>query len=619
MEYPSGPHSNSGTQLQSPDQEDDTEEAPPRIGNVLDKLVLFSSIEARALETPSLSRRRAGEAKINKVRRTASFSAQPAAMMEQIDENPLIRTLERITQTQAQLNRSNGSSGGSGGQQKISQKEVVEVVGDRVEGGRDGGVGGKGSSPSRSNSTRAQADIIREQERLLEQARRNLANQKQQQRLDTRSDEAGNLMQYDAPAPAPHPALNSINPQSLSGPESASLLSPSDIMAKDRLGNPARLEITEDESDHESSIAASKSGINNSVLAPSSRIQAAVGERTSISPASNVGRASSFNGHFDFTKTPGSFLNRRKFSQQPPAATPPSSSSAPPHQKPEAPKLEFLSANVTRKFSAPEDNKAAEVRQARLDFFDKTPTNDAASKSLPRKQSQTSSHQPVTNMTPPSDKVKPTIPEDSRPVRSQDKAGPPAPKLPAKRSSTTAAEPYYAKPISPPRPVTPPRPCSPGTPPRPSSPLSRSGSCSPPPPRPSLPSAARDRRFNSLNRRDSVEVFNDSCSNLNFDRQIKNSSSKQQQQQQHRKPQQQQQSRIPQPRNNQSSRPLSSSSAQYSPRVGTRSTTPLYMFSADEGTPVIGRTALSRNFSAAAVSESDSDYPPFQMSREYMR
>ena len=39
----------------------ESEDAPPKPGNVLDKLVLFSSIDARAKETPSLQRRKSAD------------------------------------------------------------------------------------------------------------------------------------------------------------------------------------------------------------------------------------------------------------------------------------------------------------------------------------------------------------------------------------------------------------------------------------------------------------------------------------------------------------------------------------------------------------------------------
>ena len=83
-------------EFQQEEAEMDTEgqEAPPKVGNVLDKLVLFSSIDAKARETPSLQRRKTDS---NKLVRTYSSALLP------IDEKPLLKTLERISVQQAEL------------------------------------------------------------------------------------------------------------------------------------------------------------------------------------------------------------------------------------------------------------------------------------------------------------------------------------------------------------------------------------------------------------------------------------------------------------------------------------------------------------------------------------
>ena len=382
------------------DLDTEAEEAPPRVGHVLDKLVLFSSMEAKALETPSLSRRKSGE--FNKVTRTASFSQNPQPFsMGHLDNIPLQRTLERITQTQAQLSKPEMSS--------MSQKILSKDENDWE---------------SQKSPKKAPSDIIREQERLLTQAKQNLLNQRQHvEKLDLR-EEADTL------------------PKRL---ESAK----SDIRSKDSFSRD-KLEITETDK------------INP--------------ERQQ---SSGLERASSFKGNFDFTKTPRSFMNRRKFSEPTPDPA-----------KPEAPKLEFLSANVTRKYSAPDKDH---VRQARLDFFEDANKIDENTRSLPKKQSSSSMRG-----------------ELSRNVQQFPSSKDRIPDLPAKKT----LEPYYAKPISPPRPVTPPRPVSP-----------TSDSSSPPPPRPILP---KQRPYRSLGSSDQVDINEIDCSEKSSGRQN---------------------SRIPQPRN----------------------------------------------------------------------
>ena len=83
-------------QFSHQDLDQESEDAPPKPGNVLNKLVLFSSIDARAKETPSLQRRKSAD--VNKLSRTYSSTA-----MFPVVENPLQKTLERITEKQAEL------------------------------------------------------------------------------------------------------------------------------------------------------------------------------------------------------------------------------------------------------------------------------------------------------------------------------------------------------------------------------------------------------------------------------------------------------------------------------------------------------------------------------------
>merc|ERR1712142_492257 len=138
------------------DLENESEDAPPRVGNVLDKLVLFSAIDAKARETPTLQRRRSAD--INKLSRTYSNAMLP------IDENPLQKTLDRISLKQAELAKPKDYFNSNS--QRSSPKTVISECSPQ-------------NSSEPEKKTNAHKDIIKEQERLLEEASANLRKQKQ--------------------------------------------------------------------------------------------------------------------------------------------------------------------------------------------------------------------------------------------------------------------------------------------------------------------------------------------------------------------------------------------------------------------------------------------------------
>ena len=133
----------------------ESEDAPPRVGHVLDKMVLFTSMEAKAQETPSL-KRRSGE--FNKITRNYSFSSQP---MGAIDENPLEKTLERITQTQAQLIKP----------QELFTSSISKDPANTLH-TKSQEYSSLASGETPSNKTHE--NIIKEQEKMLERARINM-------------------------------------------------------------------------------------------------------------------------------------------------------------------------------------------------------------------------------------------------------------------------------------------------------------------------------------------------------------------------------------------------------------------------------------------------------------
>ena len=138
-----------------PDLDQDSAEKAPRVGNVLDKLVLFSSIDAKARETPSLQRKKS---EASKLLRTYSSAMLP------IDENPLQKTLERITVQQAELAKTKDCFNNNF---LISKDANISV----------GKVGAETPEKKPTN----QAEILVQQSRLFEEANSNLMKQKQQE------------------------------------------------------------------------------------------------------------------------------------------------------------------------------------------------------------------------------------------------------------------------------------------------------------------------------------------------------------------------------------------------------------------------------------------------------
>ena len=326
----------------------DSEDAPPRVGHVLDKLVLFSAIEAKAKETPSLQRR-SGEFgwKLQQQQHYHHYHQQHfgggTTTMLPIDENPLQRTLERITQNQAQLVKSNEYFGrqlsdlgppnrmaslreggwpelGPKQQQQPQQQQQQPMPPFLAE--ASGSSSGSFVPPAKSPT---QSEIIKQQERLLEEARKNLTKQQQNVEKLALSEQAATMPRSGRPNNEPSMETETVaNSQRSDDPP----------------GEGGQINIKYK--------SESKPGVPSSV---SSYVKHNV--QSVSGPAS-----------FDFTKTPRSFLASSLASKGREAGGP---ANAPP-------RLEILSASITRKFSVPD---SAAVRQARLEFFNNNKKEDS--------------------------------------------------------------------------------------------------------------------------------------------------------------------------------------------------------------------------------------------------
>ena len=140
------------------DLEAESEEAPPKPGNVLNKLLLFSTMDAKSKETPTLQRRKSAE--IKQLSRTFSSSMLP------IDENPLQKTLERIAEKQAELAKPADCFNNNFFTSKDAKVEKCN----------------SNSSTSSSGNQTNKTNIVMQQQKLLEDAVLN--QQKQQQSED---------------------------------------------------------------------------------------------------------------------------------------------------------------------------------------------------------------------------------------------------------------------------------------------------------------------------------------------------------------------------------------------------------------------------------------------------
>ena len=280
------------------------EEAPPRPGNVLNKLVLFSSIDAKAKETPTLQRRKSSE--------IMTLSRTQSSIMFPIDENPLQRTLERITEKQAALAKTKDCFNNNFSTSKDANVEKCKL----------------NSSPCQSAAkSNIKTEVMTQQQNIQQEANLNLSKQKQQEE------------KFE---------LN----------EKTSTLPFGNVSSK----------ITTTNSDN--CVSNENSGINqnNLIMRSSSVIIPSQSNKEIENISKPLNASPTVKGSFDFTKTPGSFLTSSKISQPTPR---PWTKFV--HEDTKtgadikaAPKLEFLGSEVTRKYSVPD---SSELRQARIEFF----------------------------------------------------------------------------------------------------------------------------------------------------------------------------------------------------------------------------------------------------------
>ena len=291
-------------------EEEEEEEGPPRPGNVLNKMVLFSGLEARANETPSLTRRRSTDA--SKLLRTYSTAA-----MVPIEESPLARTFNRITESQAQLgSKSSEFPGPSTTCSPVLQKKDTHK------------------------------DIIREQERLLDQARANiqaentstLPSKSQLSNNPSPSFNAANLVKrkegevHGGPCAAQAVARDT-GPQAVvalldthvlvqcklsseTNPQAKLSDIPPVLIPKGKQTEPplkvqTKVPALPNKSAHPilpTQVPAVPNKITNHLQIDETKPDALTSQGP---PSSPVKRASSFKGSFDFTKTPSAFLSSR--------------------------------------------------------------------------------------------------------------------------------------------------------------------------------------------------------------------------------------------------------------------------------------------------------------------
>jgi len=305
----------------------DSEDVPPRIGHVLDKLVLFTAIEAKSKETPSLQRR-SGEfgRKLLHSQHQHQYLSGSTSMLP-IDENPLQKTLERITNNQAQLIRSHDYSNRSIAEvvnssrimknqisKEASQKDPA-VMPNLYQANVETSASDQhvtGLAIQVKSKTQTHQDIVSQQEYLLEEARKNLAKQKQHEQSLDLSDQAATIQK-----PGPDVQLR-IEKESLWG----------------SLSNEKAFQIQRERPEIQQFGRTSPTIFSHG--------------------SSDLDKAVSTGASFDFTKTPRSFLLSNLASTRKAAITAP-------------PRLEILSASITRKYSETDrDDKGKE----RLQFLD---------------------------------------------------------------------------------------------------------------------------------------------------------------------------------------------------------------------------------------------------------
>ena len=613
------------------DLDNEAEEAPPRVGHVLDKLVLFSSIEARAKETPSLSRRRSGE--FNNLSKTQSFSTKS---MGAIVENPLQRTLERISQNQAQLTKPSALLTPKQNQQKPGvQPRVTGIESDMTD----------CESPQTSRSK-----IIKEQTRLLEQAQLNLLKQKQHMEKLELAEQTSSLPRTATEPDSDDNTEKNVMMEKLeiietiSGPESSiksvpgvkrsssfkgsfdftktprSFLNQASIKISDPESNPLTRQINKPLNSQKiiegskqdlkmPTTIDNKTSFSNHSKKPEtsankfSNIAAPFSEETKNRKISNDSVTRSTKNLEDDRLAPKS-MGKSEESEQLEIKKVSETNST----KPSVPKLEFLSANISRKYSGTDQQH---VRQARLEYFNEPDkireTNNII---LPKKQSTVSNSYKTSSV--PKDKWEQKTTKEVAKISTPEKI----PKLPAKRSS----EPYYAKPVSPPRPVTPPRPAGPPQTAGTTRPSSEHQSA---PPRPDPPSLSTQSTKLVQQQAVTAHIW-PKHKNVEKNPSLNQSRAS--------TGQEKQASRIP-VLVKYNSPPLT-----YTPAIRSRSTTPSLTYS-----PVLHRSEsrsntpsyssysqqqgqnrhsfLARNtdWRQSKISDYDSDYSQFEMSRDYVR
>ena len=270
----------------------ESEDAPPKPGNVLNKLLLFSTIDAKAKETPTLQRRRSAE--IKQLSRTFSSSMLP------IEENPLQKTLERIAEKQAELVKSKDCFNHNFFTSKDANAEKCN----------------SSSQPSEDPQSK-QNILMKQQQKLLEDAIINQHKQRQQEEVLDFSEKASTLP----------------------------------------LGNVSSKAKTDNNISNENSLASQESQI---IKSPSAIIPPQSNKEVDPLPRPEPIPSTSLKATFDFSKTPRSFLSSSTISQPTPKPWSKfnhnSDASRPQSTEPlkvkAAPKLEFLGSEVTRHLPA---------------------------------------------------------------------------------------------------------------------------------------------------------------------------------------------------------------------------------------------------------------------------
>ena len=291
-------------------------------------MLLFSSIEARAMETPSVVRRRSTDA--NKLVR--NFSSASISSNSPIENNSIQKTLERITQNQSQLAKSFSF------QDKPGNNMNNYPSSDDVDQGMDNTDG-----PSPPSGVRALGNILKEQERLLEQAKQNRSPVNVPPQLPFKN----NVSRQETTKTFVNESMSSPTTVQQSLSQSAIVTSIPLISSLTPTPSPVQ----------PMTYASSSSAYN--VLTSS---QPVIESQQPNLPTKNVisfnpkpfkaqlsNECSDQSGiapgmSFDFTKTPRSFLVQRKFG--------PGEGQV----KIAAPKLEFISANVSRSYTTSNNN-----------------------------------------------------------------------------------------------------------------------------------------------------------------------------------------------------------------------------------------------------------------------